>query len=77
MLQLRDTQSAMHTRQADRREYRWLFAMAVSCFLVVSVLTRFMPKGLRPLAASGEKRESCLKEARRAANAVLPYAFEW
>mgnify|MGYP001802669187 CR=1 FL=1 len=77
MLQLRDTHSAVQTRQADRKEYRWLFALAVSSFFIVSVLTRILPRGLRPLAASGEKRESCLKEARRAANAVLPYAFEW
>jgi len=65
------------TRRTDRRDYRWLHALAVSCFFVVSVLTRVLPRGLRPFAAPSQQRESCLEEARRMASAVIPYAFEW
>ena len=64
-------------RRSDSKEYRALMALSISCFLVVSVLTRFLPRGLRPLANSGARRESCFEEARRAAHAVVPYAFEW
>ncbi|EED32376.1 hypothetical protein NOR53_1483 [gamma proteobacterium NOR5-3] len=51
--------------------------MAVSCFFVVSLMTRLLPRALRPFAASARKRESCFEEARRVALAVIPYAFEW
>ncbi len=64
-------------RHSDRREYRWLLFLAVGCFFFVSVITRILPQGLRPFAAAGGRRESCLAEARRMANAVIPYAFEW
>jgi len=69
--------SPQQARQTDRREYRWLMALAVSCFFVVSVATRILPRGLRPFAREGAGHESCLAEARRMANAVIPYAFEW
>ncbi|WP_439107002.1 hypothetical protein [Congregibacter sp.] len=68
---------AHQVRQTDRRSYRLLLAMAVSCFFVVSVFTRLLPRGLRPFAASARKSESCFEEARRVALAVIPYAFEW
>ncbi len=64
-------------RRTDRRDFRWLMALAVACFFLVSVLTRLLPRGLRPFAAAGPRRESCFEEARRMANAVIPYAFEW
>jgi len=64
-------------RRTDRRDYRFLLAMAVACFFVVSLITRILPRGLRPFAAVGRRHESCLEEARRVANAVIPYAFEW
>ena len=69
--------AAAQVRRSDRRAYRWLYALAVSCFFVVSVLTRVLPRGLRPFAAACGQRESCWEEARRVANAVIPYAFEW
>ena len=69
--------SPQQTRRTDRRDYRWLLALAVSCFFVVSVVTRILPRGLRPFAREGAGHESCLAEARRMANAVIPYAFEW
>lgn len=68
---------AQQVRQTDRRSYRILLAMAVSCFFVVSLMTRLLPRALRPFAASARKRESCFEEARRVALAVIPYAFEW
>ncbi len=69
--------AAQQARRIDRREYRWLMALAVSCFFVVSVVTRLLPRSLRPFASSAAGSESCLAEARRMANAVIPYAFEW
>ncbi len=69
--------TASRTRRSDRRDYRWLLGLAVACFFVVSVVTRCLPRGLRPFAASGPARESCIAEARRMALAVIPYAFEW
>lgn len=78
MLNAGDGQLASEqSRQTDKREYRWLMAIAVSCFFVVSVITRILPRGLRPFAAPGPKHESCFAEARRMASAVIPYAFEW
>lgn len=68
---------AAHCRQVDRREYRALMAFSVTFFLLVSVVTRVLPRGLRPLATTSKERESCIQEARRAALAVVPYAFEW
>jgi len=68
---------AQKVRRTDRRSYRLLLGMAVSCFFIVSVLTRLLPRALRPFAASARKRESCFEEARRVALAVIPYAFEW
>ena len=64
-------------RRSDRRDYRVLHALAVACFFFVSVATRVLPRGLRPFGRSGGARESCLEEARRMADAVIPYAFEW
>lgn len=66
-----------NSRLVDRREYQALMALSVMCFLIVSVLTRVLPRALRPLATGTGAPESCLTEARRAANAVVPYAFEW
>ena len=69
--------ASQQVRRTDRRDYRWLLALAVTCFFLVSLVTRLLPRGLRPFAQPGSGRESCLEEARRMANAVIPYAFEW
>ena len=61
----------------DRWEFRLLMGLTVSCFFVISVLTRLLPHSLRPFAAGTGRRESCFEEARRTAYAVIPYAFEW
>ncbi|MFK7830901.1 MAG: hypothetical protein AB8B57_14075 [Congregibacter sp.] len=70
---------AAHTqvRQTDKLEYRLLMALTVPWFLVVSVATRWLPSSLRPFASSGHEGESCWEEARRMAQAIIPYAFEW
>ena len=64
-------------KRSDRRDYRVLLWLAVTCFFFVSVVTRVLPRGLRPFGRTDGVRESCLEEARRMANAVIPYAFEW
>jgi hypothetical protein len=65
---------AQHT---DKWEFRLLLALAMVCFFAVSVLTRLLPRRLRPFAAATDRQESCFEEARRMAYAVIPYAFEW
>lgn len=69
--------ASTQARRTDKWEYRWLLGLTVACFFVVSMLTRLLPRGLRPFAASARRKESCFEEARRMANAVIPYAFEW
>lgn len=78
MINVREGQAVQHSAQrTDKWEFRVLLALAVSCFFVVSVLTRVLPRSLRPFAAAAGRRESCFEEARRMAYAVIPYAFEW
>ena len=74
---MRSYSSVPRNKLVDRREYQVLMALSIMCFLIVSVLTRVLPRALRPLATGTGASESCLTEARRAANAVVPYAFEW
>jgi len=69
--------ASQQVRRTDRRDYRVLHALAVASFLFVSLVTRLLPRGLRPFARPDGRRESCLDEARRMASAVIPYAFEW
>ncbi|MEM6301707.1 MAG: hypothetical protein AAF991_04420 [Pseudomonadota bacterium] len=73
----RGDRAAVGVRRTDRRDFQWLLALSVLLFLLVSVLTRWLPRSLRPLAGPKGSGESCLAEAKRAANAVVPYAFEW
>ena len=69
--------SSLAGRRNDRRDYRFLMLVSVGLFLCVSLLTRLLPRSLRPLAGPKGCSESCLAEAKRAAYAVVPYAFEW
>lgn len=63
-------------QRTDKWEFRLLLALAMAWFFAVSVLTRLLPRSLRPFAAASGQ-ESCFEEARRMAYAVIPYAFEW
>ena len=58
----------------DANAFRLLIAMSVFCFLIVAVVSRLLPRSLRPLGV-GHASESCLQEARRTAHTVIPYAF--
>lgn len=69
--------TSTQAKRLDKWEYRWLLGLTVGCFFIVSMLTRLLPRALRPFAASSRRQESCFEEARRMANAVIPYAFEW
>ena len=78
MMNVREGQMAEQAGQrTDKWEFRFLISLAVACFFVVSLLTRLLPRSLRPFAASPDRHESCFEEARRVAYAVIPYAFEW
>ena len=43
---------SVHGRHVDRREYQALMALSVTCFLIVSVATRVLPRGLRRRGAA-------------------------
>ena len=58
----------------DANAFRLLIAMSVFCFLIVAMVSRLLPRSLRPLGV-GHASESCLQEARRTAHTVIPYAF--
>ena len=78
MMNARNSQIQTHVAQrTDQWEFHALLALAVGCFFVVSLLTRLLPRSIRPFAAPADRRESCFEEARRMAYAVIPYAFEW
>ncbi len=69
-------QAVAETRlpKPDANAFRVLIAMSVLCFLIVAVISRLLPRSLRPLGV-GHASESCLQEARRTAHTVIPYAF--
>lgn len=77
MMDVRESRGAAQAQRTDKWEFKLLIGLAMSWFFVVSLLTRLLPRGLRPFAAPAEKQESCFEEARRMAYAVIPYAFEW
>lgn len=78
MMNAREGQLAQQAGQrTDKWEFRFLMGLAVTSFFFVSLLTRLLPRSLRPFAAPSGRRESCFEEARRVAYAVIPYAFEW
>jgi len=77
MINARNGQTSQQAgQQTDKWEFRLLLSVGVACFFAVSLLTRVLPRSLRPFAAP-DRRESCYEEARRVAYAVIPYAFEW
>ena len=75
MAHITDT-SANWTRQrlSDRRQYRLLFGLCFAILLAVALVTRLLPRNLRPLG-SARQRMSVLKEARVATDQFLPFAF--
>jgi hypothetical protein len=77
MIEVREGRDAAQGQRTDKWEFRLLIGLAMAWFFVVSLLTRLLPRSLRPFAAPAERRESCFEEARRMAYAVIPYAFEW
>jgi hypothetical protein len=77
MMDLHEGRISQQDQRIDKWEFRLLLSLAMACFFVVSVLTRLLPRSLRPFAAPASRRESCFEEARRMAWAVIPYAFEW
>jgi hypothetical protein len=75
MAHITDT-SANWTRQrlSDRRQYRLLFGLCFAILLMVALVTRLLPRSLRPLGSS-RQRMSVLEEARAATDQFLPFAF--
>mgnify|MGYP006297995067 CR=1 FL=1 len=58
----------------DARQYRRMFVLCFSVFLVVALVSRLLPRRMRPLQGTGERR-SVIAEARAAANAAVPFVF--
>jgi hypothetical protein len=67
-----------HTRRAVKRkdvsEYRLIFGICFTVFLVAAVVSRLLPWSWK-LSGTETKRKSVVEEAHDAANTVLPYAF--
>jgi len=66
----------MHEHMSnDQRQYRRLYALCFAVFLIVALVSRLLPRRLRPLAGRGAPRRSIVAEASAAANAAVPFAF--
>jgi hypothetical protein len=59
----------------DARQYRWMFVFCFAVFLAVALVSRLLPRRLRPLRGAAGDQRSVIAEARAAANAVLPFVF--
>lgn len=61
--------------RADQQEYRILFAVTYPIFLAVALVSRLLPARLRPLPTERGGVFAVFRDARAAANSVLPFAF--
>jgi hypothetical protein len=62
------------SKRKDSTQYRLMFAVCVTVFLVAAVISRLLPWNWR-FVGDEVKRKSVVEEAMEAANTVLPYAF--
>ena len=60
---------------ADRRQYRWIYALCFCVFLLVTLFGRLLPRDWRPFGALPGQRISVLEETRTAVATVLPFVF--
>ena len=75
MTQLARRMTAVRSREGERRAYLALYALTFGLFLLVALLSRLLPRQLRPLASASGQRRSVIAEAQSAASATIGYAF--
>ncbi|WAP67436.1 hypothetical protein [Jiella pelagia] len=61
--------------RADKQEYRIVYAVTFPIFLAVALVSRLLPARLRPTPYGNGGVLAVFRDARAAANSVLPFAF--
>ncbi|MAU98950.1 MAG: hypothetical protein CMP81_24220 [Fulvimarina sp.] len=61
--------------RAEQQEYRIVYAVTYPIFLAVALASRLLPARLRPIPFENGGAFAVFRDARAAANAVLPFAF--
>ncbi len=64
-----------HTKNREVREYQVMFCVMFAYFLLLGLLTFFLPDRFRPFSGSGAGRFSIISNARRAAHEITPFMF--
>ncbi len=72
---LRPGVSGLRLREEMRWEYRIVFSVAFVWFLVVTAVTRLLPRSWRPHLPGMEPRRSIFGEAWAVAATLVPFAF--
>ncbi|MBZ8132205.1 hypothetical protein [Afifella sp. IM 167] len=62
-------------RSKEERDFRLIYWVSFSFFLVVCVFARLLPPQWRPFPPGPNGRRSVIDEARAAANTTIPFAF--
>jgi hypothetical protein len=62
-------------RKEEAGEFRLIFVASFVIFLLVGLVSRFLPEHWRPVPAGLEGGKSLIGEARAAANTFVPFAF--
>ncbi|MEM8876261.1 MAG: hypothetical protein AAGD23_00175 [Pseudomonadota bacterium] len=72
-----DRTSRVHAsiRRGERREYRFVWAIAFLFFLGVVILARFFPRSWRPDPIGTGQYRTVFGEAKAITNMTIPYAF--
>ncbi|MBO0903095.1 hypothetical protein [Jiella sonneratiae] len=61
--------------RAEQQEYRLVYAVTFPIFLAVALVSRLVPARLRPTQFGHGGLFAVFRDAKAAANAVLPFAF--
>ena len=61
--------------RAEQQEYRIVYAVTYPIFLCVALVSRLLPVRLRPTPSENTGVLAVFRDAKAAANSVLPFAF--
>ena len=64
-----------HAAEPSDVEYGRLVTLLFTIFFIVALVTRLLPRSMRPLASAGNPGQSVYQEAKQAAHNVAPFAF--
>lgn len=62
-------------RRQEQLEYRLISIACFPLFLVIAIVSRFLPRSWRPFPGAKGKRRSVFGDARAAVNTIIPFAF--